>query len=684
MINRESKLSLADIRSARPIGGGLRMRGAPCLAVTLFALLAACGLAEGHTGSATRLGIDGAHFTINGRPAFLFGVSYYGALGAPDEIVQRDLAELRKQGFNWIRVWATWAAFGNDVSVVDGEGKPRELYLKRLQRLVAACDEQGIVVDVTLSRGNGATGPARLQTQEAHRGAVTTLLAALKGHRNWYLDLANERNIQDRRFTSFADLKELRELVCRIDPDRLVTASHAGDLSRDELREYLLTVGVDILSPHRPRSSTSPGETAARSREDRDWMKELGREVPLHYQEPFRRGFGGWQPRAPDYVADLQGALAGGAAGWCWHNGANRAAREGRPRRSFDLRDRGLFEQLDQEEARAIPLLARVIAEARDRNIREAVGKALPLIRKGSDGHMAKRTCFACHHQAVPLLALTTARSRGFPVEQPALQKHLRFIADFLDENREQYRKGRGQGGQVTTAGYALWSLELGGWRPDAMTSAVAEYLLLADKALDHWRTTSNRPPSEVSAFTTTYFAVRGLQVFGAEEQQKRISERLDQVRTWLSKAPARDTEDRVFRLLALKQIGGGASEIKAAALDLIRSQRADGGWGQLDTMASDAYATGTVLVALHLAGGLPTRDPVYQKGIDYLLRQQLPDGSWHVNSRSRPFQTYFESGFPHGKDQFISLAASGWAATALTLALPEVKVTSARPPELE
>ena len=33
----------------------------------------------------------------------------------------------------------------------------------------------------------------------------------------------------------------------------------------------------------------------------------------------------------------------------------------------------------------------------------------------------------------MPILALTTARSRGFPVDEEQFQKHLRFIADFLD-----------------------------------------------------------------------------------------------------------------------------------------------------------------------------------------------------------------------------------------------------------
>ncbi len=38
--------------------------------------------------------------------------------------------------------------------------------------------------------------------------------------------------------------------------------------------------------------------------------------------------------------------------------------------------------------------------------------------------------------------------------------------------------------------------------------------------------------------------------------------------------------------------------------------------------------------------------------------------------SRSKPFQTYFESGYPHGKDQFLSTMATGWATTVLADAM--------------
>lgn len=326
----------------------------------------------------------------------------------------------------------------------------------------------------------------------------------------------------------------------------------------------------------------------------------------------------------------------------------------------------------------ASPLSGAEPAVPADR-LRAAVVKALPLIQKGSNGHRTKRTCFACHHQAIPIFALTAARSRGLAIKEEDVRKHLQFIADFLGKNRDNYREGRGQGGQADTAGYALWTLEAGGWKPDETTAAVAEYLLLRHKDSDHWRGTSNRPPSEISSFTTTYLAIRGLQTFGTAEQKKRIDERIRVVRGWLEKTPAKDTEDRVFRLWAMQRAGCAADNLRAATRELIEKQRDDGGWGQRDDMKSDAYATGTSLAALHHAAGLAANDAIYQRGLKYLLATQREDGTWHVHSRSKPFQTYFESGFPHGKDQFISLAASSWATTALALALPPVERRASR-----
>jgi hypothetical protein len=107
--------------------------------------------------------------------------------------------------------------------------------------------------------------------------------------------------------------------------------------------------------------------------------------------------------------------------------------------------------------------------------------------------------------------------------------------------------------------------------------------------------------------------------------------------------------------------------------------QRPDGGWSQLPGTDSDAYATGQALYALHVAGKMPATDPVYHKGVAYLLRTQATDGTWHVRSRAIWLQPYFESGFPYGRDQFISTAGTAWASMALAAAAPAPATTLSR-----
>src|SRR4030095_5973844 len=141
------------------------------------------------------------------------------------------------------------------------------------------------------------------------------------------------------------DLKALRDLAKGRKPELLITASQGGDVSQKELGEYLQTARVDFVSPHRPRDAKSPAQTESKTLELFAWMKELERTVPVHYQEPFRRGYGRWSPTAEDFAADLRAAIASGAAGWCFHNGDVRDGPDSQPRRSFDLRDKRLFDQ---------------------------------------------------------------------------------------------------------------------------------------------------------------------------------------------------------------------------------------------------------------------------------------------------------------------------------------------------
>ncbi|MFO0890665.1 MAG: hypothetical protein U0790_16165 [Isosphaeraceae bacterium] len=309
--------------------------------------------------------------------------------------------------------------------------------------------------------------------------------------------------------------------------------------------------------------------------------------------------------------------------------------------------------------------------DASTAQIREAVRRAVGPLQATLAVYSEKRDCYACHHQGVPLIALAHARSRGVPIDEEVFDAAVSHTRADLESALELYRKGRGQAGGATQVGYALWTLELGGQAADGLTSVVTRYLETTDRDLGHWKPLARRPPMEASRFTTTAVALRSLKVFGPDRPEGARAARIAQALDWLRHSQPVDTEDRVFRLWGLKFAGAKPEEIRAAASELLATQQGDGGWSQTDELGSDAYATGTALVSLHDAGAIPTDDPAYRRGTAFLVATQKEDGTWYVASRSEPVQVYFESGFPYGKDQFISAAATGWAAAALSLALP-------------
>jgi hypothetical protein len=316
-------------------------------------------------------------------------------------------------------------------------------------------------------------------------------------------------------------------------------------------------------------------------------------------------------------------------------------------------------------------LLQTTRAEAPDEQIRTVIEQSLPLLERAAAGSADQRECFTCHNQALPILALSQARRHGFEVDADNYRRQLEHTFAHLDRSRQQFLDGKGTGGKADTAGYALWALSAGAWPSDETTSAVAEYLLLWQADETHWSCTSDRPPSEASDFTTTCLGIRGLQAYGTDAQQERIAARIHSARDWLIATSPEDNEDQVFRLWGLKLAGADEAILDSAVTELLSRQREDGGWAQADGADSDAYATATALVALQQTGSLQADAEPYRRGVAYLVRTHLDDGSWHVVSRSDPFQSYYESGFPHGEDQFISTAASAWAVLALLATQP-------------
>jgi N-acyl-D-amino-acid deacylase len=295
-------------------------------------------------------------------------------------------------------------------------------------------------------------------------------------------------------------------------------------------------------------------------------------------------------------------------------------------------------------------------------HVRRALERTLPLLERAGLSFRIASGCVSCHHQALPAMAIARMRDKGFSVDAPAQELEARAMIAEMRPLRERLLQGAGLADLVDAA-YFLVGVGASGYPRDETTDAVARYLVLRQTREGRWRVAMQRPPSDGSDIALTALSIRALVMYGSASRATKI----DLAKQWLRHAETRSHEDVVFKALGLKWANADAADLEDPIATLMGAQRADGGFAQLGVLPSDAYATAQAIVALREAGNLPSDDTTIRRAVRYLLSTQFPDGSWFVRTRSPQAQPFIESGFPHGHSQYISIAATAWAAMALT-----------------
>jgi len=322
-------------------------------------------------------------------------------------------------------------------------------------------------------------------------------------------------------------------------------------------------------------------------------------------------------------------------------------------------------------ETPAVAALRRAGASDSTR-VKEAVDRSLALLQRSSAQFTRMSGCYSCHHQLLPQMALGVARTRGLQVDEAAAQLQTESIVTVLKRVYEEAGRNRDRiPDPPISVSYTLLGLGAAKYPADDVTAALAEVVAA-------WQGNDGafhplpaiRPPIESNAFAGTALSVRALQLYGSQPQ-----ERIARAVRWLNGTAPRSTEERAMQLLGLSWGNAAAHQIGQSIAALLADQRPDGGWGQLPSLETDAYATGQALVALQTAGYAVT-SAAYQRGVAFLMRTQYADGSWLVRTRTFPVQPKRDSGFPHGDDQWISAAATSWATMALALTVPPVSGT--------
>ena len=276
----------------------------------------------------------------------------------------------------------------------------------------------------------------------------------------------------------------------------------------------------------------------------------------------------------------------------------------------------------------------------------------------------------SCHGQHLTGMAVRAAKDHGVPVDEVLEAAQSKANLSLRGALEQQLLQLVEPTDAVDGMEYALFQMNADGVPASALTDALVSYLAAAQREDGDWTNYGIvRPPLEDGSFAFTAMAIRCLQMYPIPARKAEFDRRVKKAEAWLQAAYPISTPDRAMQLLGIHWAGGKVPMERA--LELKALQNPEGGWSQTPNLAQDAYATGLSLYALHETDSLGTGDKAYQRGVQYLLRTQAADGSWHVKSRAAKIQPYFESGFPYGRDQWISSAGTAWASMALAEAIP-------------
>jgi hypothetical protein len=268
----------------------------------------------------------------------------------------------------------------------------------------------------------------------------------------------------------------------------------------------------------------------------------------------------------------------------------------------------------------------------------------LALVTREGRAWVREQGCVSCHHGPMLLWVLGLARQRGIAVDQEALAEVRREALDSYLEHDFRPTPGLDTAPLslgalyvalgATAGGEIPATVELGRFRDHLRQTQQPDGSWAAPDLIAPDRAVGRTPPLYDTREVTTRWAVLALAGLEQAQTEAESDPTIQRALEWLKQQePAADTQAAAVRLLTALRIYPGA-QVEARRRELLARQNADGGWSQVTTGPSDAFATGQALYALGKAG-MTERDIVVGRAWGYLTKTQRGDGSWLVASRA-------------------------------------------------
>ncbi len=298
---------------------------------------------------------------------------------------------------------------------------------------------------------------------------------------------------------------------------------------------------------------------------------------------------------------------------------------------------------------------------------RSAEARAIAYLSREVPQWRRAHPCYSCHNNGDAARALVAALGRG-PEVRDALDDTLKWLA----EPKRWDTNGGGEGGaddkrlariQFAHATAAAFAAAL---VPKAAVDSAAAIVAADQQADGSWRLDSSDSigsPATYGTALATVFARRTLMASGQPSHAGRIA----RAGTWLARVEVDNVPEAAAILFAFNGTPDApAQDNWRAAVELLRKgQGRDGGWGPYVTSPAEPFDTALAMLALRTlisrsARAAPsftnaTLADAIAKGRDYLVREQLADGSWNETTR------------PAGQTSYAQrISTTGWALLAL------------------
>ena len=266
--------------------------------------------------------------------------------------------------------------------------------------------------------------------------------------------------------------------------------------------------------------------------------------------------------------------------------------------------------------------------------IRSAVQDSLPLLQRADFNFSKNAGCTSCHNNSMAAMAVGLARNTG------GADRRTRSRSAQVRVNIEELKPGATNCARAITRSrwetcfrISFWATSW--WGSTLRITSPTSIPTRSQCSFSRGRSANGewpyphadmRPPLCLDYIAQTALSMRALQLYAPKSGRAKYEKSVRLAASWLAKARSSNNEDRSWRLTGLAWADTDRAATQKALGELLAAQRPDGGWSDLPSMPSTAYATGRSLVALHI-GGLPVSDPAYQRGVQLLLSN--PTRGW-------------------------------------------------------